>query len=149
MVKTLPIIKHISQKHTHGCAIASMAIVMGMDYDLVMKKSFPNWKDFYYFQDLGLPDNNCRPALYTSQMIKVIRSCGFSVKKSYGFDFGKQRAILFIDLSWGSAQDTFHCIVYDPAFGGRLIDPAFRQSEGKRYYMERWKKANKETLIIT
>lgn len=133
----LPYIRRVEQKHIQGCAIAAIASVVGSTYDHVMKKAFG--ERYYLIYD---------PSLYTNKIIKLIRSFGLSVRKAKDFN-KKLPAILMLNLHDGMGGDIFHCIVWDPAFGGRFIDPGWSEPESRRYYYRTWNRGNRETLVIT
>ncbi len=134
----LPPIRRIRQKHNRGCACAAIATIIGVNYDTVMKKAFGN----YWIYEPN-------PSLYTTDIMKIIRYFGFSVKKTNEFNFDKRRAIIVLDLSSRWEPNIFHCIIWDPSFGGRFIDPAWKEPEDRQYYKRMWRKANKETLIVS
>lgn len=136
-------LKRVAQLNSFGCAAASVAMVAQVTYGKVMSKVLgSNWRR-----------SNTDHGLYTSQMIRLLRSeFDMSVGFSRGFDFKSgSRAILFLDnsiLFHAPPRHFWHCIVWDPAFGGRIIDPGFSRSESRAYYLDLWKRGGRETLIV-
>lgn len=136
-MKDLPYIRRVEQKHVQGCAVAAIASVAGVSYETVMRKAFgPHHHRVF------------EPGLYTTNIIKLIRSFGLRVKKTDSFN-KKLPAILFLNLLDYEGNDLFHCVVWDPAFGGRFIDPGWIEPENRSYYRMAWHRANRETLVIT
>lgn len=143
MANKLPPVRYVKQLDVQGCACAAIASVVGVTYHDVVERT-----------KKLLGNRFCKdyPDLHTKSMIKVIRSFGFSVKKTTKFNRKKDRAILALKFSgrwYNDNQDSYHCIVWDPAFGGRIIDPAWEIPEERNWYRRMWYKANKETLIIS
>lgn len=133
----LPFIRRVEQKHVHGCAVAAIASVVGVSYEAVMRKAFGPYHYRVY-----------NPGLYTTNIIKLIRSFGLKVRKTNSLN-KKLPAILMLNLRDGIGGDLFHCVVWDPAFGGRFVDPGWSEPEDRKYYYRTWNQGKRETLVIT
>lgn len=140
----LPPVRYVRQIDPCGCAIAAIASTIGNTYYDVKERANKLLKNNRMY-------NECNPTLCTPHMFKIIRSFGYSVNKTNNLN-RKKRSILTLRLSgrWhGCGDDLYHCIVWDPAFGGRFIDPASDIPEDRNYYRRQWYRADKETLIIS
>jgi len=129
----------VAQMDGDGCAVAAIATIVGKSYDAVGRRAFGRrWTA------------SLSPGLYTSQIIRVLRSYGMRVGKRVGFDFRSgHSAILFADLScYWKGRKIWHCLVWDPDLGGRLIDPSWKGCDDHQYYLKAWRYGGRETLVI-
>jgi len=127
----LPIIRRVEQIHGSGCAVACVAMVTGVSYTkaaLAVKGKRTG--------DL---------AAYWSEMARGIRDLGYSCRMGTDFRAKKLPAILM--FRWFTSDD-YHCVVYDPAFGGRFFDPGLA-GMGSQFYMEHWRRNGRESLVVT
>lgn len=145
---SLPSVVRINQRHWTGCAIAAIASVVGVSYEKVeararwlgLIKRRPKSIDLFDFGSRSIDYS-----IYFKDFLKVIRSFGVKAVRRQGFDFSNHRAILVCKNDVAS----YHCVVWDPAFGGRFVDPAWLEPDPRRTYISQWRRAGKETFIIT
>lgn len=133
--------ERVEQKDSLGCAVAAIATVVGLSYDTVLKRAFGRkWRRI---SDHGL---------YTAQMVRVLRSYRLKVRKANRFSFRRSghSAILFANLGVYSPywEGVWHCLVWDPDEGGRMIDPSWRSCRDHEYYLKAWRHGGRQTLII-
>ena len=125
----------VPQYDATGCAVAAIATIVGKPYQSVMRRAFgPRW---HKVDD---------PGMCETHMIKVIRGYGYKVRKARNFSFN-DNAILFVDVGAYWKTTIWHCLVWDPDCGGRLLDPAWNQKPDLGYYIGLWVKSGKQTLI--
>lgn len=139
MAENIPKLKRVFQRNNTSCACACIAMVAGVEYGTVMRYAFgKNWAHEY--------DHS----LYSAKIINIIKHFGLGVKRLKNFCF-KKRGILVLDLSDYRTDlvPVYHCIVWDPMFGGRVLDPGCYWPEDRKYYISRWKKADRETFVIS
>lgn len=130
-------LKRVLQRHDTGCAIAAIAIVAKTSYNEVKKLT----SKFH---------NNNNRSLYLSdiEMIQTLRRLGKRAYKRRDWDCRKH-AILIFEWDPGHPDTYSHTIVWDPAFGGRFIDPGGRMClYDWQNYLDLWKLSGKETIIV-
>lgn len=128
----LPAIKRIEQLSSTGCAVACVAMATGVSYT----------KAALHVKGKRTGDLSA----YFSEMARGIRSLGFTCRMGADWHAKHQRAILMFE--WWSTGD-FHCVVFDPAFGGRFVDPGYDRSLGPDFYLNHWRRNGRQSLIIT
>lgn len=129
----LPIIRRVEQRHGTGCAVAAVAMVTGVTYDKAVRAAFGRNKD----RNLELDFD---------QITRAVRRLGLTCRMGADFRVKKLPAILMFE--WWSTGD-FHCVVWDPAFGGRFVDPGYNRTLGQDFYLEHWRRNGRESLVIT
>lgn len=129
----LPIIRKVEQRHCSGCAVAAVAMVTGVPYDRAITAAFGRRKD----RNLELDFD---------QMMRAVRRLGFSCRMGTDWRAKKLPAILMFE--WWSTGD-YHCVVYDPAFGGRFVDPGYDRNLGADFYLEHWRRNGRQSLVVT
>lgn len=127
----MPLVR-IAQLHDTGCAVACVATVAGVSYT----KAALHVK--------GRRHGNL--AAYWSEMQRGLRALGFRCRM--GTDFRAKGLPAILMFEWASSPGDFHCVVWDPEV--RLfIDPAHVRSLGPEFYLERWRKNGRESLVVT
>ena len=127
----LPTIRRVEQLHDTGCAVACVAMVTGISYT----KAALHVK--------GRRSGNL--AAYWSEMMSGVRALGYTCRMGTDFRAKKLPAILM--FRWFNSDD-YHCVVYDPEFGGRFFDPS-AAAMGSQFYMEHWRRNGRESLVVT
>lgn len=118
--------------------MAAIATIVGQPYNAVMKRAFGRgWRQV------------SDPGLYTTHMVKILRSYGYSVRKTDYFDFSSS-AILFLDLKAHTPywEGLWHCLVWDPDKRGRIIDPSWKRCRSQEYHAKAWVYGGCQTLIV-
>lgn len=123
-------IKYKKQQVSSGCAIACVAMIADVSYKEARKAVLGTSRGGHYAS--------------FDQCIKGLKKLGILGKRSNSYNKNTPAILMF---SWSYAPDVHHCVVYDPAFGGRFIDPA-GSHDGSRFYLQRWRRSGKETLVI-
>lgn len=129
----LPVIRRIEQEHCTGCAVACVATVAGVSYRQAVKAAF------------GKPVVRHGLELTFDDMARALRKLGLSCRM--GTDFRQRKLPAIMMFEWWSTGD-YHCLVWDPAFGGRIIDPGYRNL-GNDFYWDHWKRSGREALVVT
>lgn len=137
----LPPIRHVVQRHELGCAVACVAMVTGVSYGRALEAAHR-----------PLPVDPKKVSLNLSEAARAVRRLGQRCTIQRGFFRKNLPAILVFEWGeWGAPGD-LHAIVWDPRFGGRLVDPGssrHRQSYTPEFYMDRWRASTpNESLII-
>ncbi len=148
MADKLPHVRWVNQRDYTGCAVACIAIVTGTTYSEAKRASrFVTGRQPRGELHLTFP-----------QIASTIRRLGFRCR--YGTDFmeEKQRTILMFDWPAPYGPGT-HCVVWDPSFGGRFVDPGYRNlfspswsdSDPRKgdFYLDCWRECGQESLMIT
>ena len=130
----LPVIRRIEQEHCTGCAVACVAMVAGIPYAKAVKVAF------------GKSVVRHGLELTFDDMARSLRKLGFSCRMGTDFRAKKLPAIMMFE--WWSTGD-HHCLVWDPAFGGRIVDPGYSRSLGNDFYWDHWKRSGREALVVT
>lgn len=130
-------LKKVQQKHSTGCGIAAVAIVARTNYEKVLKITSKFHK--YDFYDLGLTD---------VEMVYALRRLGLRARLHNDWNYLKP-AILLFDWEPEVSDTLTHAMVWDPAFGGRFLDPSGRAYDCDwQRNLKLWKQSGKETIII-
>lgn len=146
VVTQRPLVR-VNQRHWTGCAVAAVATVVGVSYAAVVNRAFGRRakRNGLYVDPTTFPyvfaDDY---ALTSEQIVDLIRGFGFRVRVRHDFDFGEKRAILTCSIG----SEEYHCIVWDPV-RRRFIDPASPTLARKSTYLGQWKRADRETFIVS
>lgn len=127
-----PDIRRVEQLHGTGCAVACVAMVTGASYT----------KAALHVKGKRTGDLSA----YFSEMARGIRALGFTCRM--GPDFREKKCPGILMFEWWTTGD-FHCVVYDPRFGGRFVDPGYDRTLGPDFYLEHWRRNGRESLIVT
>ena len=130
-------LRNVVQQHSTGCAIAAVAIIARRSYYEVVKLTSKFHRNDAF--DLGLTND---------QIVYALKRLGMRARKHNDWNHRKP-AILLFDWIPGDSDSETHAMVWDPAFGGRFIDPS-----GSAYdcdwqrNLKLWKQSGKETIEI-
>ena len=128
----LPLIRRVEQIHGSGCAVACVAMVTGVSYT----------KAALHVKGRRTGDLSA----YFTEMARGVRSLGFTCRM--GTDWRQKKLPAILMFEWWSTGD-YHCVVYDPAFGGRFVDPGYDRTLGPDFYMEHWRRNGRQSLVVT
>lgn len=130
-------LKIVAQKHSTGCGIAVVATVARTSYEQVLKITSKFHKNDVF--DLGLTD---------VEIIYTLRRLGLRARLHNDWNHRKP-AILLFDWYPGQSDSETHAMVWDPAFGGRFLDPSGRAYDVDwQRNLKLWKRSGKETIEI-
>lgn len=132
--RDLPIIRRVKQPVSTGCAVACVAMVAGVSFDKAARAV-----------KRRTTGDLCASF---AEMMQALRHMGFTCRMGSDFRARGQRAILMFEWDW--APEVYHCLVWDPAFGGRLVEPDGLISKmDYDYYWRLWRRSGREALVVT
>lgn len=129
----LPDIRRVEQLQDTGCAVACVAMVAGVSYT----------RAALHVKGRRHGDLSA----YFTEMARGLRSMGFTCRMGIDFRRTRRRAILMFE--WRCCPGDYHCVVWDPSFGGRFVDPGYDRSLTHQFYIDSWRRSGSQSLIIT
>ena len=136
---TKRVIRAVYQKHNTGCAVACAAMLAGVSYKKALeaihgKKNAPRQK-----------------SATIAKMRKGLQQLGVKTRETGRFMQLKQPAIMMFE--WPQEPGLHHCIVYDPAFGGRFVDPAgepwwCQSGSMQDFYLRAWRRSGRMSVAV-
>lgn len=130
------IIRAVRQRHDTGCAIACAAMLAGVSYDEALRAIHGRKKPR-------------KKSATIPKVRKGLKQLGVKTEETGRFMQLKRPAMMMFE--WPCAPGLHHCVVYDPSFGGRIIDPAGDAEwyRGRDYYLRAWRRSGRMSVAVT
>lgn len=150
----MPSIRRVHQRDIYGCGVACVAMLAGVSYNHAKKAIFGD--DLGGLYKLRGTDHEA----IARGLFNLGLDCA-QTKLTGPIGLRSLRKPAALMFRWPNARSLVHCVVWDPAFGGRIVDPAYRDPPREsvedgapecntEFYFKAWKRSCKNwALVVT